>query len=80
MEVSYVQTVFCDILSETVQFYLYQVHVRTVLAITPCSVRTEHWNILKCWTTYGCVAMSSGRLAETSQSVSTFEIHLRVEQ
>lgn len=28
-EVSLVQTVFYDILSETVQFYLYQVHVRT---------------------------------------------------
>jgi len=28
-EVSHVLTVFCDILSETGQFYLYQVHVQT---------------------------------------------------
>jgi hypothetical protein len=40
-EVSHVQTIFCDRLSETAQFYLYQVHigtawpsVRTVFAIT----------------------------------------------
>jgi hypothetical protein len=29
MEVSLVRTVFCDILSEIAQFYLYQVYVRT---------------------------------------------------
>jgi hypothetical protein len=54
-EVSHVRTIFGAILSETVQFYLYQVHVRsawpsvrTVFAITPSCVQTEHRNILKC--------------------------------
>jgi hypothetical protein len=44
-EVSYVRTVFCDCLSETAQFYPYQVQVRTawlsvrtVFAITPFCV------------------------------------------
>jgi hypothetical protein len=37
-EVSYVRTVFCDILSETAQFYPYQVDIQTVFAITPSCV------------------------------------------
>jgi len=72
-EDSYVRTVFCDCLLETTQFYPYQVHVwtawpsvRTVFAITPFCVRMKHWDILKCWTVFGRVATSSGRLAETS--------------
>jgi hypothetical protein len=66
-EVSHVRTIFCDHLSETVQFYPYQVHVWTawpsvwtVFVITPFCVRTEHWNILKCWTASERVATSSG--------------------
>jgi hypothetical protein len=81
-ENNYVRTVFCDCLSETAQFYPYQVHVRTawpsvriVFAITHFCVRTEHWNILKCWTTSGRIASSSRRLVETSLTVSTSEIH-----
>jgi hypothetical protein len=49
---SHVWTVFCDRLSETAQLFPYQVHlwtawpnIRTVFAITPFCVRTEHWNI-----------------------------------
>jgi len=34
---------------------------------------------MKSWTASGRVATSSGRLAETSQIVSTAEIQLRVE-
>jgi hypothetical protein len=85
-EVSHVRTIFGAILSETVQFYLYQVHVRSawpsvrmVFSITPSCVQTEHRNILKCWTAFGRVATSSGRLAETSLIVSTSEIQLCVE-
>jgi hypothetical protein len=85
-EVSQVRTVFCDRLLETVQFYPYQVHVRkawpsvrTVVAITHLCVRTEHWNILKCWTASERVATSSGRLVEISLTVSTSEIQLSVE-
>jgi hypothetical protein len=55
-EVNHVRTIFSDRLSETAQFYPYQVHVwtawpsvRMVFAITPFPIRTEHWNILKCW-------------------------------
>jgi hypothetical protein len=71
-EVSQVRTVFCDILSEIVQFYPYQIHVQTawpsvwtVFAITPFCIQTKHWNILKCWTAFGRVATSSRWLAET---------------
>jgi len=85
-EVSHVRAVFYDCLSETAQFYPYQVHnrtawlsVRTVFAITLFCVQTEHWNILKCWTATGRVATSSGRLAETSLTMSTSEIQLSVE-
>jgi hypothetical protein len=85
-EDSHIQTVFCDRLSETTQFFPYQVHVRTALpsvqtvfAITPFYVRMEHWNILKCWTVSGRVAMPSGRLAETSLTMSTSKIQLSVE-
>jgi hypothetical protein len=39
----------------------------------------ETQNILKCWTSSGRVATSSRRLAETSQTVPTTEIQLRVE-
>jgi hypothetical protein len=74
MEDSHVWTVFYDRVSETAQLFPYQVHVRTawpsvrtVFAITPFCVQTKHWNILKCWT-------ASGRLAETSLTVSTSEI------
>jgi hypothetical protein len=63
MEVSHVRTVFCDCLSK----------------IAPFCIWTEHWNILKCWTVSGRVATSSRRLAETSQTMSTSEIQLRVE-
>jgi len=56
-EDSYIRTVLCDCLLETAQFYPYQVHVRMawpsiwmVFSITPFCIRTEHWNILKCWT------------------------------
>jgi hypothetical protein len=49
MEDSHVWTVFSDGLSETAQFYPYQVHIRTawpsirtVFAITPFRIRTEH--------------------------------------
>jgi hypothetical protein len=78
-EDSHVRTVFCDRLLETTQFFSYQVHVWTawpsvwtVFAITHFRIRTEHWNILKCWTTFG-------RLAETSLTVSTSKIQLSVE-
>jgi hypothetical protein len=53
--------------------------VRTVFAITPFLFRTEVRNILKSWTASGRVATSSGCLAETSQTVSTVEIQLRIE-
>jgi hypothetical protein len=39
----------------------------------------ELWNILKYWTSFERVAMSSERLAETSQMVSTSKIQLLVE-
>jgi hypothetical protein len=85
-EDSYVRTVFCDCFSEIAQFYPYQVHVwtawlsiQTVFAITHFCVQTEHWNILKCWTTSGRVATSFRRLAKTSLTVSTSEIQLSVE-
>jgi hypothetical protein len=86
MEDSYIQTVFCNCLSETAQFYLYQVHVLTawpsvwtVFVITPFCIQTEHWNILKCWTASRHVATSFGQLAETSLTVSTSKIKLSVE-
>jgi hypothetical protein len=85
-EDSHIWTVFCDYLSKTAQFYPCQVHVRmawtsdwTVFAITLFCIQMEHWNILKCWTAFGRVATSSGRLAETSLTVSTSEIQLGVE-
>jgi hypothetical protein len=85
-KVSHVWTVFCDCLSETAQFYSYKVHFRTacpsvraVFAITPLCVRTEHWNIMKCWTASGRVAMSFGRLAEISLTMSTSKIQHNVE-
>jgi hypothetical protein len=53
--------------------------VQTVFSITPFRVRTEVRNILKSWTASGRVATSSERLAETSQTVLTIEIQLRVE-
>jgi len=72
-EVSHVRTVFCDCLSEIVQFYPYQVHIRTawlsvqtVFSKTPFCVRMEHWNILKCWTAFR-------RLAEISITMSTLK-------
>jgi len=40
-EDSHVRTVFCDHLSETAQFFSYQVHVRTVFALTPFRVRMK---------------------------------------
>jgi len=65
-EVSHVLTVFRDRLSETAQFYPYQVHVQTawpsvwmVFTITPFRIQMEHWNILKCWTMSERVATSS---------------------
>jgi hypothetical protein len=39
----------------------------------------EVQNILNSWTASGRVATSSGRLVETSQTVSTTEIQLREE-
>jgi hypothetical protein len=50
-----------------------------VFAITPFRVLTEVQNIMKSWTASGSVAMLSGRLAETSQTVSTTKIQLCVE-
>jgi hypothetical protein len=85
-EDSYIRTVFCDCLSETSQFYPYQVHVwtawpsiRMVFSITPFCIQTEHSNILKCWTASGRVATSSGQLVETSLTMLTSEIQLNVE-
>jgi hypothetical protein len=85
-EDSHVRTVFCDRLLETVQFFPYQVHVRTawpsvwtVFAITPFCIRTKVRNILNSWIASGCVATSSGQLAETSITMLTFEIQLSVE-
>jgi len=39
----------------------------------------DTWNILECWTSSRLVVTSSGRLVETSQTVSTAEIQLCVE-
>jgi hypothetical protein len=85
-EDSHVRTVFCDRLSEILQFFPYQVHVwmawpsvRTVFAITPFCIRMGHWNILKRWMASGCVDTSSGQLVKTSLTVSTSEIQLSVE-
>jgi hypothetical protein len=65
-EVSLFRTVFCDRLFRRSSLSLLSVLVK------------ETQNILECWVVSRHVAMSSGRLAETFQIVST-EIQLRVE-